>query len=146
MSESDMVVTKREQGRPPTHGAYSGRVLIPLTLEKRKEIMDVLYGNEVPIAKTDLPYIDLLARSLAKIEAMDRFLAVKGLITADKDGMQVPQPLLRVYWAAVNSAMRMCDQLGMTPASRYRLGHDMLVVEKDLGARMSQRRDEENDG
>ncbi|KKK69472.1 hypothetical protein LCGC14_2933710, partial [marine sediment metagenome] len=46
----------------------------------------------------------------------------------------------KVYWAAVNTAMRACDQLGMTPSSRMRLGHDLLVAERDMGARMAQAR------
>jgi len=134
----DGAVVKRPKGRPPKHGAYSGNMLIPVTKEKRQDIIDVLYGKDVPVALSDKVYIDLLARSLAKIELMDRWLTVNGIITRDKDGAPIPQPLLRIYWAAVNSAMRACDQLGMNPASRYRLGHDMLAVEKDLAARMAE--------
>lgn len=135
--DRDTQVVKRPRGRPPKHGVYSGNVLIPLTEEKRTEIMDVLYGNQLPIARTDAVYVDLLARCLAKIEVMDRWLTVNGIIVKDKDGLDVPSPLLRVYWAATNAAMRACDQLGMTPASRVRLGHDLLVAERDLGARMA---------
>ena len=147
MTEESKAVVKRPRGRPPKHGAYSGGVLIPITEDKRKEIMDVLYGQDVPIAITDKVYVDLLARCLAKIEVMDRWLSQFGIIGEDKDGLPIPQPLLKVYWAAVNSAMRACDQLGMTPASRYRLGREMLATEKDLGAMMaSARAEEESDG
>ncbi len=145
MTESKTAVVKRPPGRPPTHGGYSGNVLIPITNEKRAEIMDVLYGNDLAIVQSDRVYVDLLARSLAKIEVFDRWLTVNGIIGKDKDGLPIPQPLLKVYWAAVNTAMRACDQLGMTPASRYRLGHDMLVVERDLGARMAQARGHDED-
>ena len=133
----DKAVAKHAGGRPPKHGAYSGNVLVPITEEKRQEILDVLYGQNVPVAVTDRVYVDLLARCLAKIEVMDRWLTVNGIIGADKDGLPIPQPLLKVYWAAVNSAMRACDNLGMTPAARYRLGREMLATERDLGARMA---------
>jgi len=144
MTES-RAVAKRPPGRPPKHGAYSGNVLVPITEEKRHEILDVLYGQNIPNAKTDRVYVDLLARCLAKIEVMDRWLTVNGIIGADKDGLPIPQPLLKVYWAAVNSAMRACDNLGMTPAARYKLGREMLATEKDLGARMARADDGEDD-
>ena len=142
----DTGMVKRGPGRPPKHGAYSGNVLIPITNEKRAEIMDVLYGTQLPIGRSDFTYVDLLARSLAKIEVMDRWLSVNGIIGADKDGIPIPQPLLKVYWAAVNTAMRACDQLGMTPSSRMRLGHDLIVAERDMGARMAQARSEPAEG
>lgn len=133
---------KRRPGRPPKHGAFSGVELIPVTSEKRQEIMEVLHGTALAVAPSDSIYVDLLARNLAKIELMDRWLTINGLICTDKDGNQVPQPILKVYWVAVNAAMRACDQLGLTPTSRTKLGGEMLRTERDIAADMASRRDD----
>lgn len=111
--------TGNPAGRPPKHGAYSGKELIPLTESKVELINRLLTGNVPVVGPTDQVAVELLARNLAKIEVIDRYLQVNGLF-ADKEG--TPRSVLRIYWQAMNAAARMCDALGLTPSARIRLG------------------------
>lgn len=124
-------------GRPPKHGAYSGRELIPLTQEKGALIAGLMTGNVTAIGPTDAITVELLARNLAKIELIDRWLQVHGLFS-DKEG--TPQPVLRIYYQAVNAASRLCEALGLTPASRMRLGL-VTAQAQDLAAKMQEVKD-----
>lgn len=119
-------------GRPPKHGAYSGKELIPITREKTDLIRGLLTGEVTAIGPTDAITVELLARNLAKIELIDRWLQVHGLFS-DKEG--TPQPVLRIYYQAVNAASRLCESLGLTPGSRVRLGLTSAQAQ-DLAARM----------
>lgn len=113
-----MVPPKRGKGRPRKHGAYDKRVLAPVTNEMVALIENLISGERTLIGPTDRPVLELLARALAKVEVIDRWLAENGLFSEKGD----PQPVLKIYWHAVNTAVRLCDQLGLTPASRVRLG------------------------
>ncbi len=108
-------VVKRKPGRPPKNGAYSGIELVPITIAKRDEIIKVMAKAHVPVNSKYMIAINLLAGNLAMIELISRAITVEGVITADKDGNMIAQPLLKVYWSALNSAMRQCVTLGLTP-------------------------------
>lgn len=109
-----------KRGRPPKHGAYSETALIPLQDKKLKLIMDILSGERAITTSADNIAIELLARNLAKVDMIDKFLAERGLFLSLEEGR--PQPILKVYWMALNSAARLCEQLGLTPTARARLG------------------------
>ena len=135
-----MTVPKRKPGRPPKHGGYSGTELVPITKEKVALINSLLTGSVTIIGPVDEVAVSLLARNLAKIEIIDRWLQVHGLFSDEKLG--TPQPVLKIYWAAMNGAARMCDALGLTPTSRMRLGLGMAHVASDLGERMADARED----
>lgn len=131
-------------GRPPKHGAYSGADMMPLTVRKRDEIVAVLRGNQVAVGPTDLPYVEMLARALAKVELFDRYMAVNGVFEPDPEnpGRMIPAMVLKVYFTAMNTAARMCDQLGLTPKSRIALGIGMIQAE-DLAGKMRDVREDD---
>jgi len=110
----------KKRGRPPKHGAYSETSLIPLQDKKLKLIDDILLGERAMISPADSIAKELLARNLAKVDLIDKFLAERGLFLNLEEGR--PQPILKVYWMALNSAARLCEALGLTPAARARLG------------------------
>lgn len=124
---------KRPVGRPPKHGAFSGSELMPIAMAKESEIVEVLTGAKVMIGMADMVPIALLAGCLAKIELFNRYFAAVGIF----DETNKPrQDALKVYLAALNAAARLCDQLGMTPQSRLRLGISMIQARKDLATMM----------
>lgn len=134
---------KNKGGRPPKSGAYSGAQLVPLMSAKQKEITAILRGNQVAIGPSDSVAVGLLARALAHIEIIDRYLAVNGFFECDVEtGKTVPAPVLKLYYVAVNSAARQCDTLGLTPKSRLALGMGMIQAE-DLAGKMAKERERE---
>lgn len=110
----------KKRGRPPKHGAYSETALIPLQEKKIKLITDILLGERAMTTPADNIAKELLARNLAKVELIDIYLGEKGLFLNLEEGR--PQPILKIYWMALNSAARLCEQLGLTPTARARLG------------------------
>lgn len=110
----------KRRGRPPKHGAYSETALIPLQESKMKLIEDILLGEKSIMSPVDNIAKELLARNLAKVDLIDRYLAERGLFVSLAEGK--PQPILKIYWMALNSAARLCEQLGLTPTARARLG------------------------
>lgn len=124
-------------GRPPTHGSYSGAQLIPITQEKQLMVMELLGGTATAIGPTDAVSVELLARNLAKIELIDRYLQVNGLFTGDGE----PQPVLRIYWVAMNAAVRQCNDLGLTPKARLSMGLQVAQAGKSLAELMAQDRE-----
>lgn len=112
--------TGRPKGRPRKHGAYSDTALIPLQDTKLRLIDDILRGERPATAPVDRIAMELLARNLAKIDMIDLYLEEHGFFVNIAEGK--PQPILKIYWLALNSASRLCEQLGMTPSARARLG------------------------
>ena len=110
----------KRRGRPPKHGAYSETALMPLTEKKMAFIEGILSGAKLMITPVDNIAKELLARNLAKVDLIDKFLAERGLFLSLEEGR--PQPILKIYWMALNSATRLCESLGLTPAARARLG------------------------
>jgi hypothetical protein len=137
---------KRLPGRQPKHGGYSGFDMMAVKKEKDAEIRAVLYEAKVQLGIQDSLAIDTLARTLAKVEMLDRWFAACGLIgtvTIEKTGVKVQQvePAMKIWLAAVNSAARLFDQLGLTPQSRARLGIMPTKARQDLAAGMAEERD-----
>ena len=132
------VKVKRKAGRPPKSGAYSGVELMPIMNAKRAEIIGVMTKAKVPLNSKYMIAIGLLAGNLAMIELINRCITVEGVITTDKDGNTIAQPLLKVYWSALNSAMRQCVALGLTPG---KLMGDKGPV--DMAAGMAEEKDED---
>lgn len=131
---------KRPVGRPPKHGAYSGAELAILTPVKKDEIIQVLTGAKVMLGPADIVPVQMLAGCLAKMELIDRFFAACGVFN-EEGGIRSNE--FKVYLAAMNSATRLCSQLGMTPDSRIKLGIGMIQANKDLASMMSEAAEEE---
>jgi hypothetical protein len=106
-----------ENDRAVKHGAKATLKLAPRVEEIRRDLADL-----VPVAtEADLPAVTLLAWQLARIEAANSYLDEVGIT----DGKGKPRPVLNVLSTWENSAARLCDQLGLTPTSRARLGVDL---------------------
>lgn len=127
-------VPKRPRGRPPKHGAFCGAELAPVADLKEQEIREILEGQKVALSRADSIPVTMLARTLAKMELLDRFFISEGLFDAEQ---KIRQGDLKIYLAAMNSAARLCDMLGLTPQSRLRLGIGMIQAKKDLAQMMA---------
>lgn len=128
---------RRGPGRPPTHGAYSKFRLAPLTDEKIAEIRAVMEGEKLAIAPTDALYIKMLGRVLAQLELIDRDFEESGIY--QDEGRKQVKPTLSHYLNLAKQAARMLEQLGMTPAARYKLGREMAQTE-DIASKLQQAR------
>lgn len=124
---------KRPPGRPPKHGAFTGLELAILAPVKRDEIVSVLTGQKVIVGPADMHAVALLAGCLAKIELIDRYFAACGEFDEENKIRETP---FKVYLAAINAAVRMMSQLGMTPEARIKLGLGMIQTNKDLASMM----------
>ena len=118
-----------ERGRPAvpfepgnqaavTHG---GRSEIKIA-GRAAELSGYLESIVPAVSPADWPLITLLARDLAKVEAISEFLEEHGLTNPDGSERKV---LLRDLATAANSAARNCDRLGLSPTSRAKLGLDL---------------------
>ena len=125
---------KRPVGRPPKHGAFTGAELALLVPTKRDDIIRVLTGSKVILGPADQVAVSMLAGCLSKIELIDRFFNACGVFDSMNEIRQGP---FKVYLAAMNAAVRLMSQLGMTPDSRIKLGIGMLQASKDLASMMS---------
>ena len=86
------------------------------------ELSDYLETIVPAVSPADWPLITLLARDLAKVEAISEFIEEHGLTNPDGSERKA---LLRDLATAANSAARNCDRLGLSPTSRARLGFDL---------------------
>ena len=69
------------------------------------------------IQSEDIVLVTMLARELAFQAIVSKYLSKKGIF---KDEL-APQPVLKQYWQSVNSSIKMCEQLGLSPTSRAKL-------------------------
>lgn len=106
-----------EPGRALTHGATADLSLAP----RASELADYLREIVPSRAESDEPTIRLLALILARIETGNEWIAEHGIVTGKAGKVQ---PVLKVLSTWENSAARLCDQLGLTPTARARLGVD----------------------
>ena len=110
---------RRPRGRPIKHGAYSRFALGPLTKNKRAEILDILKQEHRVLGPGDILLVDMLARMLAKVELIDRWLAAHGMF---KDGsVGELQPVFHDWKGAVIASRQLLNDLGLTPAARSKL-------------------------
>ncbi len=137
---ADVVHMKRKRGRPPKHGAYSPEALEPITRQKLQLIEDILRGDkpEAIIGKTDRIAVGLLARTLARIELIDRWSSAHDMLASDS------KDILRVYMTLLNTALKICHELGMTSTSRFRIGVDVAKT-KDMATELLEARVEEEE-
>jgi phage terminase small subunit len=99
--------------RAATHGAY-GQSIAPRAAELRAELLEL-----VPIVSdADQPAVTLLARVLARLERADEWIEEHGFF--DRAGRV--RPILKVLGGWETTAARLCDQLGLTPTARAKLG------------------------
>lgn len=117
-------MTKR-MGRPPTHGMYSNTSLAAV-VKTKVELVNEMLAQPGFISKADRLAIELLARNLAKVEMIDRWLQIQGLFTKTGE----PQPVLREYSRLVNSANRLLNDLGLTPRARGELSANLSRLAK----------------
>ena len=137
------LVPKRPPGRPPKHGLYSKYQLAPLTDNKYAEIMEYLHGQRLSIAPSDELFVNLLARLLAQIELMGRWLSTNGLFQEDASGVSrgLPHPLVSQYLAYIGKAGELCGKLGLTPEGRIKLSRDIAQTD-DFASRMQKAREQ----
>lgn len=126
-TEQQVAVQRRGPGRPPKHGAYSKFQLAPMEDAKLKEILDIMTGEHLAVTKQDMVFVGLLARLLAQIELIDRYLSDNGLFQDYAKGL--PWPVMSPYQNMVKQAAKMLEQLGMTTLGRTKLGRDLLQTE-----------------
>lgn len=108
--------------RAVKHAGYSEIVLAPLVEEMKKEILQLMAGEGLShIKPVDQIIVANLARCLARLQRFDAYLEERGDIM-EKDRIN---PVLKVYFTALESARRYCEALGLTPISRARLGIDL---------------------
>jgi hypothetical protein len=132
-------LAKRGRGRPPKHGAYSKFQLNALTDAKVAEIREIMEGERLATAPSDMLYIKTLGRLLAQMELIDRWLAQHGYF--EDEGRGMPRPIVQHYLNLAKQAGRMLESMGMTPTSRYRLGREALQSE-DIASKLLQARRE----
>ena len=135
-------ITKRGKikrlGRPPKHGAYSKALLFPLADEKLVMIKSYIQGERLMIAPQDEPMLKMLARTLAKIDLIDRWLHEHGLFLDEGKGQVFP--VIMVYWTAIKLAITLCNSIGFSPTSRIKMGFGVAQVE-DLATRILKARE-----
>lgn len=125
---------KRPVGRPPKYGAFTGAELALILPVKRDQIVAVLMGQATAIGPSDMVAVELLAGCLSKIELIERYFKACGIFNEENKIRESPY---KVYLAALNAAIRMLAQLGMTPESRLKLGIGMIQAKGDLASLMS---------
>lgn len=103
--------------RSVTHGAHSELLIAPRAAEIRNRLRELVPAY----TPSDDPAVTLLALQLARVERIEAHLDEHGLL--DPDGE--PRHVNKLWSACTNSAARLCDQLGLTPTSRARLGLDL---------------------
>ncbi len=117
------------------HGAYSEAITAPLVEAKKKELQAIIEEAKVPfILSIDTFLITGLARSLVRLERFDAYLEEHGDVIS-KTKMN---PVIKVYFTALETARRHCESLGLSPSTRARLGVDM-AKHRDLVEKMAER-------
>jgi phage terminase small subunit len=95
-------------------------------VKTKVELVNEMLAQPGFISKADRLAIELLARNLAKVEMIDRWLQIQGLFTKTGE----PQPVLREYSRLVNSANRLLNDLGLTPRARGELSANLSRLAK----------------
>lgn len=114
------------------HGAQatkSAQIATQASVHKRR-LLRQIGTRESALSPSARGYLALLARLLAKVDAVDRYLDDVGLIRDDGE----PEPVLRLYVSLVNSArltmQRLEEHLGDAD-----LGGDPLAALAEEGRR-----------
>ena len=135
----NQVQRKRPVGRPPVHGGYSQFQLGPLTEAKIKQINEILKGERLAIAPTDVIFINTLGRLLAQMEILDRWYEERGMF--QDVGRGLLWPTVPHYLNLAKQVARQLEQLGLTPTARYKMGK-MAVQTQDIASKLAQARNQ----
>ena len=125
---------RRGGSRSVTHGATVSGVdhswqRANLRANFRKQIQEALLtGDNYVIRPVDHITVDLLSRNLAHISEIDVYLGKNGLLDRKGD----PRNALKFYGAFMNAAIKLCDQLCITPKTRIQLGLNAAPEAVDL--------------
>jgi len=121
---------ERGNTRAVTHGVHSPRVVAERAESIRTQLFEL-----VPVrTDADTPAITLLSNQLARISLVNDWLNEVGILDAKGE----PRSVLGMLTRWENSAAKMCDQLGLTPTARVRLGLDLSRVEPSMVQRMQE--------
>lgn len=116
-----------------THGAY-GRVALPALDAKSREITQALAADapvraaDGSLPAADLPAVRLLADTLCRLDSIGDYLERRGW--ESEDGR--PRPVLDYEAKLRSQALDVMKELGMTPASRAKLGLDLAKTHRTL--------------
>jgi hypothetical protein len=102
-----------------THGAKADLHLAPRAGELADGLREIVPAR----GEADEPTIQLAGLVLARVEAANRWLAERGIF---QDERGVPQPVIKALSTWENTAARLLDRLGCTPASRAAIGLDLV--------------------
>jgi hypothetical protein len=123
------------------HGGY--RDIAERELDgKAREIFEAL-ASDAPLhengtlPRADAVAVALLADCLVRLEGLRAFHAAHGLLKDNGD----PRPSAALEGQLREEAMRACDRLGMTPASRAKLGVDLVHAESAFERYLRERGD-----
>ena len=96
------------------HGAFARFQLEPRARDLADDVRVLMPHGSA----SDEIAIRLLSLSLAQVEAATLYVAAQGLV----DEAGAPQPILKHLGTMLNTSARLCDRLGLTPASRAQIG------------------------
>lgn len=116
---ANLVQNRKPGSTKEQHGAHSVRLGDPIVQKKREEITALLEGDLGALLKpADQTTVWLLAANLRQQELLIKHLEKQGPIT--KAG--TVRPALEMLVKLQRVALDYCNALGMTPASRNRMG------------------------
>ncbi len=123
---------KKAIGRPITHGATSYKsIMTHASFIERKLYRDI-FAMELHLTPTDKIVVQGLAQNLAVIKLLWGAFNQQGIL--DKHGK--PIDALRVFATHWKNVFRACNDLGLTTATKVKLGLDVMKgrnLEKEYG-------------
>jgi hypothetical protein len=115
------------------HGAFA-KVALPRLDAKTREITDALAADapvraaDGGLPAADLPAVRLLADTLCRLDSIGEYLERRGW--ESEDGK--PRPVLEYEARLRSQSLDLLKELGMTPASRAKLGLDLARTHRTL--------------
>ena len=85
---------------PAFHGLTSERKFRPVAKNQKRTLLRKLGVRGGDLDAVAAVYVDVLARALAKIQLLDEYYAVHGIVRADGQG----EPTLPIYGSMLNQA------------------------------------------
>lgn len=116
-----------------SHGAYK-RIALPLLNAKARKITEALAADapvraqDGSLPAADMPAVRLLADTLCRLDSISAYLERRGW--EGEDGK--PRPVLDYEARLRSQALDVMKELGMTPASRAKLGLDLARTHRTL--------------
>jgi hypothetical protein len=125
---------ERDNGAAITHGAYSARALAP----RAAEIEEQIYASAPWLGPSDAIAVSLLSRTVARVELADAAVqqvderASSPLTPYLTEKGEALDRLRRDMRSWINLATKLAAELGLTAASRARLGLDVARTRDTL--------------